>query len=70
MATLDDRILGEKLQYYCSSSEDEDDKKEKSKSDQENTEWVWYGFSMISFQVSQQFSVHQQWDLTITLVCY
>ncbi|XP_066972897.1 phosducin-like protein [Macrobrachium rosenbergii] len=25
MATLEDRILGEKLQYYCSSSEDEDD---------------------------------------------
>lgn len=23
MTTLDDRILGEKLQYYCSSSEDE-----------------------------------------------
>ncbi|CAL4061355.1 unnamed protein product [Meganyctiphanes norvegica] len=25
MATLDDRILGEKLHYYCSSSEDEDE---------------------------------------------
>lgn len=25
MATLEDRILGEKLQYYCSSSEDEDE---------------------------------------------
>lgn len=25
MATLDDRLLGEKLQYYCSSSEDEDE---------------------------------------------
>ncbi|KAK8751612.1 hypothetical protein OTU49_009475 [Cherax quadricarinatus] len=24
MATLEDRLLGEKLQYYCSSSEDED----------------------------------------------
>lgn len=23
MATLDDKLLGEKLQYYCSSSEDE-----------------------------------------------
>lgn len=23
MATLDDKILGEKLHYYCSSSEDE-----------------------------------------------
>lgn len=23
MTTLDDKILGEKLQYYCSSSEDE-----------------------------------------------
>ncbi len=24
MSTLDDKILGEKLHYYCSSSEDED----------------------------------------------
>lgn len=38
MATLDDRILGEKLQYYCSSSEDEDDPKKVSKSDQEDTD--------------------------------
>ncbi|XP_068235113.1 phosducin-like protein [Palaemon carinicauda] len=29
MATLDDRLLGEKLHYYCSSSEDEDDENEK-----------------------------------------
>lgn len=29
MATLDDRILGEKLHYYCSSSEDEEDEPEK-----------------------------------------
>ena len=26
MVTLDDRLLGEKIQNYCSSSEDEDDK--------------------------------------------
>jgi hypothetical protein len=25
MSTLEDKILGEKLQYYCSSSEDEKD---------------------------------------------
>ena len=25
MATFDDKLLGEKLHYYCSSSEDEDD---------------------------------------------
>lgn len=25
MVTLDDRLLGEKLQNYCSSSSDEDD---------------------------------------------
>ena len=25
MATFDDKLLGEKLDYYCSSSEDEDD---------------------------------------------
>ena len=25
MATLDDKLLGEKLHYYCSSSEDEDE---------------------------------------------
>lgn len=25
MATLDDKLMGEKLQYYCSSSEDEKD---------------------------------------------
>ena len=30
MATLDDRLLGEKLDYYCSSSEDEDDSYSKS----------------------------------------
>ncbi|KAJ8260529.1 hypothetical protein COCON_G00162520 [Conger conger] len=28
MTTLDDKLLGEKLQYYCSSSEDEDSDKE------------------------------------------
>ncbi|XP_050698365.1 phosducin-like protein [Eriocheir sinensis] len=28
MATLDDRLLGEKLHYYCSSSEDEDEEEE------------------------------------------
>lgn len=28
MATLEDRILGEKLHYYCSSSEDEDEEEE------------------------------------------
>ncbi|XP_077495273.1 phosducin-like protein isoform X1 [Amblyomma americanum] len=28
MATLEDRILGEKLHYYCSSSEDEDESRE------------------------------------------
>ena len=25
MATLDDKILGEKLHYYCSSSSEDDD---------------------------------------------
>jgi hypothetical protein len=25
MATLDDKLLGEKLHYYCSSSEDDND---------------------------------------------
>ena len=25
MATLDDKLMGEKLHYYCSSSEDEDE---------------------------------------------
>ena len=28
MATLDDKLLGEKLHYYCSSSEDEGEDKE------------------------------------------
>ena len=28
MATLEDRILGEKLHYYCSSSEDEDEEED------------------------------------------
>ncbi|XP_071544190.1 phosducin-like protein [Panulirus ornatus] len=37
MATLEDRILGEKLQYYCSSSEDEDDEEDEEK-DEENTQ--------------------------------
>ena len=30
MATLDDKLLGEKLHYYCSSSEDEGEDKEPS----------------------------------------
>lgn len=32
MTTLDDKLLGEKLQYYYSSSEDEDDHKDKDRS--------------------------------------
>ena len=28
MATLDDKLLGEKLHYYCSSSEDEGEEEE------------------------------------------
>jgi len=35
MATLDDKLLGEKLHYYCSSSEDEDEKESGSKNDDE-----------------------------------
>lgn len=31
MATLDDKLLGEKLHYYCSSSEDEGEEKETDK---------------------------------------
>ncbi|XP_014674841.1 PREDICTED: phosducin-like protein [Priapulus caudatus] len=39
MATLDDKILGEKLQYYCSSSEDEDEGEEKpEEGDDDNRE--------------------------------
>ena len=30
MATLDDKLLGEKLHYYCSSSEDEGEDSEES----------------------------------------
>ena len=30
MATLDDKVLGEKLHYYCSSSEDEHDDDDES----------------------------------------
>lgn len=38
MATLDDKLLGEKLHYYCSSSEDEDEKESGSKNcDEPNT---------------------------------
>ena len=37
MATLDDKLLGEKLHYYCSSSEDEDGDKEEPSTSQENT---------------------------------
>ncbi|XP_064487148.1 phosducin-like protein [Ornithodoros turicata] len=36
MATLEDRILGEKLQYYCSSSESEDESSGKGKEDPED----------------------------------
>ncbi|KAK7078163.1 hypothetical protein SK128_024419 [Halocaridina rubra] len=35
MATLEDRLLGEKLQYYCSSSEDEDEDKSGSENEAE-----------------------------------
>ncbi|XP_076047034.1 phosducin-like protein 1 [Oratosquilla oratoria] len=35
MATLDDRLLGEKLQYYVSSSEDEDDDDDEENSERE-----------------------------------
>lgn len=34
MATLDDKLLGEKLQYYCSSSEDEDSDKEEEEGEE------------------------------------
>ena len=30
MATLDDKLLGEKLHYYCSSSEDEGEEEERT----------------------------------------
>lgn len=33
MATLEDKILGEKLEYYCSSSEDENDNSDSGKED-------------------------------------
>ena len=36
MATLDDKLMGEKLQYYCSSSEDEDGEVPKIQSPEEN----------------------------------
>ena len=35
MATLDDKLLGEKLHYYCSSSEDEGDSDNEGDSDDE-----------------------------------
>ena len=35
MATLDDKLMGEKLHYYCSSSEDEEE---------ENPGQGWYQF--------------------------
>lgn len=35
MTTLDDRLLGEKLHYYCSSSEDEGPDKPDEQSDQD-----------------------------------
>ncbi|CAB4064703.1 APC10 [Lepeophtheirus salmonis] len=36
MATLDDKLLGEKLHYYCSSSEDEEEKEQPSNSNSRN----------------------------------
>ncbi len=33
MSTLDDKILGEKLHYYCSSSEDEDNNEDNEEID-------------------------------------
>lgn len=36
MATLDDRLLGEKLHYYCSSSEDEDDDDDDDKEEKDS----------------------------------
>ena len=36
MATLDDKLLGEKLHYYCSSSEDEEENEPKNNEDDSN----------------------------------
>ena len=36
MATLDDKLLGEKLEYYCSSSEDENDNASDESDNDEN----------------------------------
>jgi len=38
MSTLDDKILGEKLHYYCSSSEEEDNNEDNEDNDPINTE--------------------------------
>lgn len=37
MATLDDKLLGEKLHYYCSSSEDEDEPEPEPQNDESST---------------------------------
>lgn len=36
MSTLEDKILGEKLHYYCSSSEDEENDSENSDKEEYN----------------------------------
>jgi len=38
MATLDDKLLGEKLHYYCSSSEEEDNNDDDDKKTSKNAE--------------------------------
>lgn len=38
MATLDDKLLGEKLHYYCSSSEDEEPVEEMEKTGGDETD--------------------------------
>ena len=36
MATMEDRLMGEKLHYYCSSSEGEDEEDEEGRVDDDN----------------------------------
>lgn len=45
MATLEDKILGEKLQYYCSSSEDEgnSDSEDSGKERENKNKQEWEG---------------------------
>ena len=65
MSTLDDKILGEKLHYYCSSSEEEDN-------NEHNVQEFTQRDDTINSNVREESSHkhRQQWDGYSVNVCH